>query len=375
MKKQKLAVIFTVATLAVSMLSGCGSVAGDYTEELSFDSFLADETGYAFEDAAFTVNASLELGEEKNATYTVEKTEALEEMMDLVLDQIEVPATAVLEANEIAAADYADFDAYQEELKSELKTVLKEYIDAQEDEEYEGTYEAKDHTVSFTSDDFSGDFTLDRSNKDAMTFSGDLEEDWLEDFAAVIKENVESIGASLISGNVEGTYTGAYEITPGALEYMMGFSIGREESYYLQYTLDINDDETFVMTADVESWAMEFQEDVVNNIDAIILNIAGIESATEEELELIAQNSGYESYEALKADLEVQLADEIAGSLGTAEDYTTTGTWAVSEDGTEMVLTSDDGDEADGVLNDGTLTMTMPGLDGVDTDFVFEKMD
>ncbi len=376
MKQTKVVAVLAMSGMMMSMLTGCGSVAGEYTEEVAYDTYLADETGYAFEDASFSVNASLSLGEEGEATYTVEKTDAMEQVMDIVLDQIDVPATAILADNDIVAADYADYDAYVDGFKSELKDALKAYIDEQEDDEFTGTYEAKDGAVSFTSDDFKGEFTLDRSSKDAMTFAGDLEEDWLEDYMSFVAENIATIGESQLSPSVSGTYIGEYELSMELVEAMMGgIGYGRTEPYILNYELTINDDQTSVLSVDVASFVTEFQEDIVNNIDSVLETVFAEAGADTSDMEALAVASGYDSYDAMKEDMISSLEEEIDNAFDPSEDFSTTGTWTLSDDGAELTLDDADGDTTVFEVADGSLTAVIPGLMGDEVEMVFEKVD
>lgn len=181
-----------------------------------------------------------------------------------------------------------------------------------------------------------------------------------------------------------GTYQASYDYTEMAKEQLEADSI--EGTLAANYTLVLEDDNTFTFSFDVDSYKEDLATLLTNNIDAYFASVLTEEGYTEDQFEDIAVNSGYESYAAMKQTYLDSMIQALS-SVADTQNSTTSGTYSVSDgtitlsynDNVDAATESDDADEVSEydtvtINEDGTLTMTVSDL-GEDATLTFTKVD
>ncbi len=150
-----------------------------------------------------------------------------------------------------------------------------------------------------------------------------------DDFGAIF----DYLSYSLPVCDIIGDYVAVYDMTSILAESLtgsLGVDMDMEGSVLSTWTLSIYDDGTCYIALDTDSLVESLKVYINDNLDIMFMSAFGATSV--DELEDYASLLGYDSYDAMKADLGDQIEEAIAAdesSLETAEGY---GTYTVEGD-------------------------------------------
>ena len=174
-------------------------------------------------------------------------------------------------------------------------------------------------------------------------------DDWLvsnldsDDFGAVLDYRSYDLPVC----DIVGDYVAVYDLTEllgSELADALGDDTTLTGTIEATFMLSIYDDGSFYFTLDSESLKSDLTDYISNNMDALFMTAFGATSV--DELEDYAQLLGYDSYDALKADLGDQIEESMTDN--SIDNVEVTGTYTV--EGNQITLDSDE---------DGSLSTTM----------------
>ncbi len=149
--------------------------------------------------------------------------------------------------------------------------------------------------------------------------------------------------------DVDGKYTAEYDMS-GSLLSGMGLDIDTEEGAYFHVELELEDGKYTLYSDGSENYNAVVEYMLSDEVKSGIVEMMGASDMSAEDLDTLAQQQGYDTYDAY---LEAMLSN-----LMSAEDLEMSEEGIYEIDDDKITFTPDDGgDIGEGIFDDGTITM------------------
>ena len=165
--------------------------------------------------------------------------------------------------------------------------------------------------------------------------------------ALVLSVVMTGCGASKAGGgdsgkaeSIAGTYQATYEMKDLINKEMEAAGITLESDINAEFSMELKDDNSFVLNVDTDSLMNSLKDALANDLDSIIGQLLGDQGVTEDMYEQIAKAGGYDSYDAFKEDMQKSMMDEMdADAIKELTDAChLEGTWELK--GSKLTLSS-----------------------------------